>query len=76
VANGELSPDALDRTHGFGAGFDTLIRQRGRVLRLSPRRIHRAARVARTLADLDGCELVDKAHLDEALRHRPLEMTA
>jgi magnesium chelatase family protein len=76
IANGELPPDALDQAHGFGPGFEALIQQRGRSLRLSPRRVHRAARVARTLADLDGSEVVDQVHLDEALRHRPQEIAA
>jgi len=76
IANGELPPDALDQAHGFGPGFEALTQQRGRSLRLSPRRVHRAARVARTLADLDGSEVVDQVHLDEALRHRPQEIAA
>jgi magnesium chelatase family protein len=76
IANGELTPDDIDRAHGFGPGLDALIQQRARSLRLSPRRVHRAARVARTLADLDGAELVDQGHLDEALRHRPQELAA
>jgi magnesium chelatase family protein len=74
IANGELPPQALDAAHGFESGFDALIQQRGRSLHLSPRRIHRAARVARTLADLDGSPMVDQLHLDEALRHRPQEI--
>jgi magnesium chelatase family protein len=76
AANGELEPEAFDEEHGFGSGFGSLLEQRGRSLRLSPRRLHRAARVARTLADLDGCGVVERAHLDEALLHRPQEMFA
>jgi magnesium chelatase family protein len=74
IANGELWPGALDRAHGFEPSFEALVQQRGRALRLSPRRVHRAARVARTLADLDGSEGVEQVHLDEALRHRPQEI--
>jgi magnesium chelatase family protein len=76
VANGELQPLAFDSAHGFEPGFRALLEQRGRSLRLSPRRLHRAARVARTIADLDGCASVDQAHLDEALHHRPQEIAA
>jgi magnesium chelatase family protein len=43
---------------------------------LSLRRLHRAARVARTIADLEDCEAVSRDHLDEALQHRPRELAA
>jgi magnesium chelatase family protein len=76
VANGELQPVSFDAAHGFELGFGALLEQRGRSLRLSPRRLHRAARLARTIADLDGCEVVDQIHLDEALLHRPQEIAA
>ena len=76
MANGELEPAAFDARHGFGTDFDTLVAQRGRALRLSPRRLHRAARMARTIADLEGVDRVEREHLDEALRFRPVEMAA
>jgi magnesium chelatase family protein len=75
-ANAELQPAAFDVEHGFESGFAVLLEQRGGSLRLSPRRLHRAARVARTIADLDGCAVVDQVHLDEALRYRPQEIAA
>jgi magnesium chelatase family protein len=53
-----------------------LLDTRGRQLGLSMRRLHRAARVARTIADLAGSSLVRREHLDEALLHRPKEMRA
>jgi magnesium chelatase family protein len=76
VANGELQSVAFDASHGFEPGFGALLEQRGRSLRLSPRRLHRAARVARTISDLDGSAIVDQVHLDEALQHRPQEIAA
>jgi predicted ATPase with chaperone activity len=42
-----------------------------RALRLSPRRVHRAAWVARTIADLAGEATVEAMHVEEALRYRP-----
>ena len=39
-------------------------------LKLSARGYHRVLKVARTIADLDGAEIVGRLHLAEALRYR------
>ncbi len=61
---------------GFGAPLLDLLELRGRQMGLSLRRLHRAARVARTIADLEGSSHVARDHLDEALQHRPKELAA
>ena len=43
-----------------------LIEQHG----LSARAVQRTRRVARTCADLEGCERISRAHLSEAYRYR------
>jgi magnesium chelatase family protein len=74
--NAELEPADLDAAHGFGGPVLDLLELRGRQMGLSLRRLHRAARVARTVADLGGSGHVDRDHLDEALQHRPKELAA
>jgi magnesium chelatase family protein len=76
VPNAELPVEALDAAHGFGSDLLDLLELRGRQLGLSLRRLHRAARVARTIADLAGRGTVVGSDLDEALLHRPRELAA
>jgi magnesium chelatase family protein len=47
-----------------------LLRQASEQLQLSARGFHRTLRVARTLADLDAAEAVNRAHVAEALSYR------
>jgi magnesium chelatase family protein len=74
--NAELPPGRLDHRVGIGAPLRALLEQRGRQLALSLRRLHRAARVARTIADLESSPSVRPHHLDEALLYRPTEAVA
>ena len=75
-ANAELPAEQLDAAHGFGRPVLSRLDERARQLGLSLRRVHRAARVARTIADLEGSESTLPHHLDEALFHRPAEVAA
>ena len=74
--NADLDPVRLDESAGFEPRVLDLLERRGQQMALSLRRLHRAARVARTIADLDGSERVASDHLDEALQHRPKEVAA
>jgi magnesium chelatase family protein len=70
--NSALGPDAVAPALGFGTDAIQSLTRLGRALRLTPRRVHRAAWLARTIADLEGVEGVVPAHVEEALRYRPV----
>jgi magnesium chelatase family protein len=70
TANADLPAAALDAARGFRPPPLAVLDQRARRFRLSPRRVHRAARIARTIADLAGEDEVTREHVDEALSYR------
>lgn len=74
--NAELPADRLGDELGFDREIVRLLDRRARQLGLSLRRVHRAARVARTIADLEGSAVVRPVHVDEALLHRPAQVAA
>jgi magnesium chelatase family protein len=45
-------------------------------LQLSARAYHRVLKLARTIADLEGCHAVQASHVAEALQYRPRVATA
>jgi magnesium chelatase family protein len=74
--NADLTPAELGDGIGLSAPMRDLLTARGRQLGLTLRRVHRAARVARTIADLEGVGTIAREHIDEALAHRPPEVAA
>jgi magnesium chelatase family protein len=71
AANGELPMAAPGRVPGFAPDTAGHLEQRASRFSLSPRRLHRVARLARTIADLEGSDAVLQMHVDEALLYRP-----
>jgi len=70
--NAQVSGPALEEVARADAAGMALLRDAADSMRLSARGYHRVLRVARTLADLDGAERVNRVHLAEALSYRAL----
>jgi magnesium chelatase family protein len=68
--NADLSPEQLRRAASPDAEGVSLLRRAMEKLRLTARGHDRVLRVARTLADLEGCQNVRSIHVAEALQFR------
>jgi magnesium chelatase family protein len=61
----------LERHGHLHPAARALLTTAGEQLHLSARAFHRVLRVSRTIADLEGSDHVDTAHVAEALGYRP-----
>lgn len=71
--NAALSGRELQAACRLDAQGEQLLTGAMEKLGLSARALHRILRVARTLADLEGCEELRQSHLVEALGYRQLD---
>ncbi|MGN0352727.1 MAG: YifB family Mg chelatase-like AAA ATPase [Roseburia sp.] len=54
-------------------GLEEYLKQKYQKLNLTARSYHKVLKVARTLADMEECQLIQKRHLEEAFCYRSLE---
>ena len=68
--NAELDGELLTELAPLDRPAGEMLRRAAERLRLSARAYHRVIRVARTIADLDGAEIIGRAHIAEAIAYR------
>lgn len=73
TCNARITPDILHEVCRVTSDGDELLKGVFDRLGLSARAYDRILKVARTIADMDGSELIDKKHIAQAVHYRSLD---
>lgn len=71
--NAFMTSDEIEKHSFLGSEAEKILKQAFDVLNLSMRGYHKILKVARTIADLDGNEQINKSHIQEAILYRSLD---
>jgi magnesium chelatase family protein len=71
--NANMTPLDTRKFCALAPGAHALLQEAFEMLGLSARAYERILKVARTIADLQGCEAIDEAHVAEAIQYRTLD---
>ncbi len=71
LLNRELSNSLLEQHASLGPVEEATLNTLAKQFSLSPRAYHRILRVARTIADIDGSDILKNKHIIEAFQYRP-----
>ena len=70
-SNADMRPAEVRKFCELDAASTSLMKSAMSQMQLSARAYHRVLKLARTIADLAGCERIGASHLAEALQYRP-----
>jgi magnesium chelatase family protein len=71
TCNAEMGPTEVREFCQTDASGEKLMKAAVQQLHLSARAYHRVLKLARTIADLAGCEMIQANHVAEAVQYRP-----
>lgn len=72
-SNSNLTPELMDKYCALSEESSSLLKAAFEKMGLSARAHNRILKVARTIADLEGCENIEMQHIAEAVRYRALD---
>jgi magnesium chelatase family protein len=74
TSNAEMGPKEVRQHCPVEPAAQTLVKAAVSQLHLSARAFHRTLKLARTIADLAGAEVIGPAHVAEAIQYRPRQL--
>ncbi len=74
TCNAEMTPAEVREYCSVEESAQSLLKAAMKQFHLSARAFHRILKIARTIADLEGSNIIQAHHLAEAIQHRPRRM--
>jgi len=73
--NNNMTPDMIEQFCTLTEEAENILKKAFDILHLSMRGYHKLLKIARTIADIEGVEIIDVPHIQEALSYRCLDQT-